>query len=740
MFNNSGDKVCELLDPNTSSSDWGQIRRSVLFPPLGNCNSIDQERVSSPLAATVSPQGEYSEKYSWPKNNTALLVAQEEKENSSLDNISLSEKHRLHFPVNINRQFINHNQKKLKSCGKNNFPGDPTNQYQYRNHHQKHNPSNNMKLRNLFSNITKVVGGNPSSSSSPPSASSLSSHHKGLEIMSNEKISPQDFSRIYTTGHMLGRGGFGTVYAGFRNVDQMPVAIKMVEKSRTPMVKIYQPQINNNLSNLEEERDFTKVPLEVHLMRKTNHITGVIKLIEYYELPDCYLLIMERLGTSASGCKDLFDFISDNGPLKEDLAKNIFKQIVETVDSCHAAGVIHRDIKDENILIDERHNKIKLIDFGSGDKYHEEIYTDFDGTRVYSPPEWIKFRRYRGDGLTVWSLGILLYDMVCGDIPFETDAQIKLAHLTFRPELRLSNEVIDIIQRCLTVSQNERITLAQLKQHSWIKEKDSESLTSQSELTQHPPVVHRSISAPVDVIPMAMYGCTKISSNITPDSCYSSSISTPISCDSSLAATATTENTMEDLCDIGTASNFLSPPSFSLNTYINTTHSSSSSSKLSLEGLNQTLEPEFEDEGISAMSISPRSVNSEALLSPIVSRHHPMMSSGGSCTEVFGSSHLKHYNNTWNNKNTVGCSPDGKPFLDTDFSDANIDDDTNFFLSIHDDRKLLDGAIDINHSDDVRKNITANGILPPIIALNGNVMMTIPNLQNKQPATITSTS
>ena len=68
MFNNSGDKVCELLDPNTSSSDWGQIRRSVLFPPLGNCNSIDQERVSSPLAATVSPQREYSEKYSWPKN------------------------------------------------------------------------------------------------------------------------------------------------------------------------------------------------------------------------------------------------------------------------------------------------------------------------------------------------------------------------------------------------------------------------------------------------------------------------------------------------------------------------------------------------------------------------------------------------------------------------------------------------------------------------------------------------
>ena len=196
-------------------------------------------------------------------------------------------------------------------------------------------------------------------------------------MMSDEKITPQDFNRIYTTGHMLGRGGFGTVYAGYRNTDQVPVAIKMVEKSRTPMVKIFHN--NNNISNSEEDGSFTKIPLEVHLMRKTNHIAGVIKLIEYYELPDCYLLIMERLGTSASGCKDLFDFISDNGPLKEDLAQRIFRQIVETVASCHKAGVIHRDIKDENILVDERHNQVKLIDFGSGDKYHDEIYTDFDG-------------------------------------------------------------------------------------------------------------------------------------------------------------------------------------------------------------------------------------------------------------------------------------------------------------------------------------------------------------------------
>ena len=178
-------------------------------------------------------------------------------------------------------------------------------------------------------------------------------------------------------------------------------------------------------------------------------ISGVIKLIEYFELPDCFMLIMERMmttkvhssgrdiKTSSSNVKDLFDFISDNGPLKEELAKKIFRQLIETVQKIHAAGVIHRDIKDENILIDTQTHNVKIIDFGSGARLHDEVYTDFDGTRVYAPPEWIKFRRYRADGLTVWSLGILLYAMVCGNIPFETDEQICSARIKFRRKLSL---------------------------------------------------------------------------------------------------------------------------------------------------------------------------------------------------------------------------------------------------------------------------------------------------------------
>jgi serine/threonine protein kinase len=318
--------------------------------------------------------------------------------------------------------------------------------------------------------------------------------------------------------------------------------------------------------------------------------------------------------------------------------------------------------------------------------------------------------------------------MVCGDIPFETDAQIKLAHLNFRPELRLSNDVIDIIKRCLTVSQNERITLTQLQQHPWLKDIESETSKVHSESKLHPPPVHRSISAPVDVIPLAfLHGTSKNTSNITPDSCYSSSFSTPISCDSS--ATTSTETPIEALCNFTTTSNYLSPPSFYMNPYGHTNNSSMSSSKLSMDGMNRTMEHEFEDEGISAMSISPRSVNSDALLSPVISGHHEMVSSGESSSDVSENSQIRHYNITWNEASIV--QPERKHMIDmSDYSDSNIEDDTNFFLSIHDDKKLLDVNSDTSYSVNSGKTIPTITI-PPIISINGSVI-NIPSVQNQQ--------
>merc|ERR1712198_234982 len=255
-----------------------------------------------------------------------------------------------------------------------------------------------------------------------------------------------DFQSQYKIKGILGRGGFGVVHSGIRKEDGQQVAIKEVSKDKV-------------LAYTNSEN----IPLEIALMQQVADVPGVIRLLDYFDMSNSYYIVMERFNS-----KDLFDFISEQGCLRENLARHLFKQVLDIVAQCHARGVLHRDIKDENLLIDLTTHQIKLIDFGSGTHLHDGVYTDFEGTRVYSPPEWIKYRKYKADGLTVWSLGILLYDMLCGDVPFETDQQILEAKLVWFPQLNLSQEAKSLISLCLNPDPERRISLQQLASHSWI--------------------------------------------------------------------------------------------------------------------------------------------------------------------------------------------------------------------------------------------------------------------------------
>ncbi|XP_003379868.1 serine/threonine-protein kinase Pim-3 [Trichinella spiralis] len=260
--------------------------------------------------------------------------------------------------------------------------------------------------------------------------------------------------KVYKIGGELGRGGFGTVYSGFRMHDGLPVAIKYVNRKCI----VSWGMLNGR-----------KVPLEVCLLHRIRHVDGVIRLLDWYERTDGFLIIMERPTPSA----DLFDFITDKGHLDENLARHFFRQVVQTVIDCAHSGIIHRDIKDENLLVDLRTGFLRLIDFGSGAFIKDSVFTDFEGTRVYSPPEWIIHNRYHGTPATVWSLGILLFDMVCGDIPYHSDEDIVRGKLTWRHSV--SKSCRDLIQKCLSFDSEKRPTLEAILKHAWLKEAESTS-------------------------------------------------------------------------------------------------------------------------------------------------------------------------------------------------------------------------------------------------------------------------
>ena len=117
---------------------------------------------------------------------------------------------------------------------------------------------------------------------------------------------------------------------------------------------------------------------------------------------------------------ELFEFIVAHGRLQETQACRIFRQVLVAVDACHALGVAHRDLKPENVLIDEECN-IKLIDFGLSNTFDTptSLLRTACGSPCYAAPEMIAGRRYVGPTADLWSLGVCLFAMLCGYLPFE---------------------------------------------------------------------------------------------------------------------------------------------------------------------------------------------------------------------------------------------------------------------------------------------------------------------------------
>ncbi|KAF3694742.1 Serine/threonine-protein kinase SIK2 [Channa argus] len=253
---------------------------------------------------------------------------------------------------------------------------------------------------------------------------------------------------FYEIIRTLGKGNFAVVKLAKHKVTKTQVAIKIIDKTRL------------NSTNLE------KIYREVQIMKLLNH-PHIIKLYQVMETKDMLYIVTEYAKNG-----EMFDHLTSNGRMSEDEARKKFWQILTAVDYCHQHHIVHRDLKTENLLLDANMN-IKLADFGFGNFYNAgEPLSTWCGSPPYAAPEVFEGKEYEGPQLDIWSLGVVLYVLVCGSLPFDGPSlpalRQRVTEGRFRIPYFMSQDCENLIRKMLVVDPAKRITVAQIKQHRWM--------------------------------------------------------------------------------------------------------------------------------------------------------------------------------------------------------------------------------------------------------------------------------
>ncbi|KAI7794700.1 putative serine/threonine-protein kinase pim-3, partial [Triplophysa rosa] len=269
-------------------------------------------------------------------------------------------------------------------------------------------------------------------------------------------------SCMYEIGEMLGEGGFGAVFAGTRVHDGLEVAVKYAKKSK-------------HLDYISIPGHPEPLPREValHMLACEGEIVPeIIRLLDWQDYQNRYIMVLER----PSPCEDLSEFIASKGAeLEEELARVIMRQATTAAYMSCERGVFHRDIKLENLLIRTDTMNVKLIDFGCGDLLKKSTYKSYTGTINYVCPEYFETGEYRGKPSTVYSLGVLLFAMLCRRFPSDFDLHL-INEKTWSKD-GLTEECCGLLQACLQQNPDERIHLENIRDHAWFEESDMSNLS-----------------------------------------------------------------------------------------------------------------------------------------------------------------------------------------------------------------------------------------------------------------------
>ncbi|XP_018119354.1 PAS domain-containing serine/threonine-protein kinase isoform X2 [Xenopus laevis] len=254
----------------------------------------------------------------------------------------------------------------------------------------------------------------------------------------------------YQTLSPLGKGAFGFVWSacGKDNAKE-EVVVKFIRKDRVlDDCWVQDPELG-------------RVTQEIAILSRLQH-PNIIRVVDVFENDIFFQLVMELHGDAL----DLFDFIDSQPNLDEPLASYIFRQLVSAVGHLHNQHILHRDIKDENIIIAPDFS-IKLVDFGSAAHLHPgTLFSTFCGTTEYCAPEVLLGNPYPGPELEMWSLGVTLYTLVFGENPFCEVEEILEAELN--PPLNVSQELQILISGLLQRDPEMRMTLDELLRDPWV--------------------------------------------------------------------------------------------------------------------------------------------------------------------------------------------------------------------------------------------------------------------------------